>query len=170
MSVRRVRIGVTAAVAAGVLTATVVAFAGVAGAAGSGSNAAPVLVTNPTTAPVPVAGSVSVSNPPAAPSTVQLLDTSFGGGNATSATVPVAGFKTVRLYLGRVFGEGCPYDSSVLTVALTDTATNAVIDIFTIGQVNHTMKVYDTPGTSLKLSVSGGTACTEDVVMWGRVN
>ena len=167
---RRIRKSTTV-LAVGVLAFVgALGLVGVAGAAGQGSNAAPVLVTNLASSPVPVAGTVNVGNLPAAPTTTLLLDTTFGGSGPTSATVAVDAYKTVRLYLSRAFGEGCPFDTSVLTVSLRDTVTNGVIDIFTVGQVNHTMKVYEAPGTSLRISVSGATACTEDVVLWGRAN
>lgn len=163
----------TAATVLGLSACALLGLTGIVNAAASGGgNAAPVLVTNSTASPVPVAGTVNVGNFPAAPTTatVQLLDTSFGGGGSTSATVDASSYKTVRLYLGRIFGTGCDFSTSTITVALTDTATSSVLDVFEIGQVNHTNKVYEAPGTNLRLSVSGPTACLENVAIWGRSN
>jgi hypothetical protein len=163
----------TAATVLGLSAFALLGLTGVVQAAGSGGgSAAPVVVTNSTASPVPVAGTVNVGNFPAAPTptTVQLLDTSFGGGGSTSATMDVSSYKTVRLYLGRIFGTGCDYSTSIITVALTDTATGSLVDVFEIGQVNHTNKVYEAPGTNLRLSVSGPNACLENVAMWGRSN
>jgi len=158
-----------------VTTVTVLSLAGVvtwvstAGAANSG-NAAPVTVVNPTTSPVPVAGTVNVGNFPAAAATTLLLDTTLGGSNpTTTAPIPVAGYKTVRMYLGRVYGTGCDFGGNI-TVALRDTATGSVIDAYVIGDVNHTNKVYEAPGTSLTLSVSGPQGCIENIAFWGRTN
>ncbi|MDP9183368.1 MAG: hypothetical protein M3P04_11405, partial [Actinomycetota bacterium] len=99
----------------------VVALVSAAGAASSGGSAAPVNVINPTTSPVPVAGTVNVGNFPAtAPvTTALLLDTTLGGSAATTATVAVASYKTVRMYLGRVYGVGCDFGGTI-TVALRD--------------------------------------------------
>jgi hypothetical protein len=150
----------------------VVALVSTAGAAGSGGNAAPVVVTNAATSPVPVAGTVNVGNfPAAAPvTTALLLDTTLGGtAGSQTAAVDVSRFKTVRMYLGRVYGTGCDFGGTI-TVALRDTDTGSVIDAFTIGDVNHTNKVYEAPGTSLRLDVSGPTACIENIRFWGRSN
>src|SRR5205085_7774466 len=128
-----------------------------------------VRVVNPTSSPVPIAGTVSVGSLPAT-TTATLFDGTLGGGGATSTTVNVAGSKTVRLFIGRIFGSGCDFSSSTVDVQVVDVPTGSRLDVFQIGQDNYTNKVYEAPGTSLQVSITGPNACTENVAIWGRGN